>query len=55
MSPKFYAFCEEMAGWMKHSGVSVFDVEGGRYPQQCDVPVTVKGNVWYVHFLSRQQ
>ena len=55
MSPDYYAICDEIAGWMKHSGVSVFDVNGGRYPDQCDAPVTVKGNVWYVHFLSRQQ
>jgi alpha-L-fucosidase len=55
MSPKYYSVCDEMAAWMKHSGVSVFDVKGGRYPDQCDAPVTIKDNVWYVHFLSRQQ
>jgi len=55
LSPAHYAICDEMAGWMKHSGVSVFDVEAGPYPERSDVPVTIKGNVWYVHFLSRQQ
>jgi alpha-L-fucosidase len=55
MSPKYYSVCDEMAAWMKHSEVSVFDVEPGPYPEQCDAPVTRKGNGWYVHFLSRQQ
>jgi len=55
MSPKFYAACDEMAAWMKHSGISVFDVEPGPYPERSDAPVTTKGNVWYVHFLSRNQ
>jgi len=55
MSPHYYSICQEMAAWMKHSGVSVFDVEAGPYPERSDAPVTVKGGVWYVHFLSRQQ
>ena len=55
MSPDYYAICDEMAAWMKHSGVSVFDVEAGPYPERSDAPVTMKDNVWYVHFLSRQQ
>jgi len=55
MSPEYYAICDEMATWMKHSGVSVFDVEAGPYPERSDAPVTVKGNAWYVHFLSRQK
>jgi len=55
MSPDYYAICNEMAAWMKHSAASVFDVEAGPYPERSDAPVTIKGNVWYVHFLSRQQ
>jgi alpha-L-fucosidase len=55
MSPKYYSACDEMAAWMKYGGVSVFDVEAGPYLERSDAPVTVKGNVWYVHFLSRQQ
>ncbi|MDR3677677.1 MAG: alpha-L-fucosidase [Acidobacteriota bacterium] len=55
MSPKFYTACDELAGWMKYGAPSVFDVTPGPYPEQCDVPVTFKGNVWYVHFLSRKQ
>ena len=53
--PSTTAVCDEMAAWMKYGGVSVFDVEAGPYPERCDAPVTVKDNVWYVHFLSRQQ
>jgi alpha-L-fucosidase len=55
MSPHYYAILDEMTAWMKHSAASVFDVEAGPYPERCDAPVTVKNNVWYVHFLSRQQ
>jgi alpha-L-fucosidase len=55
MSPAYYAICDEMAEWMKHSGVSVFDVEAGPYPERSDAPVTTKGSLWYVHFLSRPQ
>ena len=55
MSPHYYQVCEEMAAWMKHSGVSVFDVEPGPYPVRCDVPITMKSKVWYLHFLSRPQ
>ncbi|MGA3326604.1 MAG: alpha-L-fucosidase [Terriglobia bacterium] len=55
MSPKYYAACDEMAAWMKHSSASVFDVESGPYPERSDVPVTCKGNVWYLHFLSPNQ
>lgn len=53
MSPDYYAIGAQMAAWMKHSAVSVFDVEAGPYPERSDAPVTVKGNVWYVHFLAR--
>jgi alpha-L-fucosidase len=55
MSPKYYAFCDEMAAWMKYGGVSVFDVEAGPYPERSDAPVTIRDSVWYVHFLSRRQ
>jgi alpha-L-fucosidase len=55
MSPKYYQACDEMAAWMKYGGVSVFDVLPGPYPERSDAPVTVKGNKWYVHFLSPQQ
>ena len=35
---------------MKHSGESVFDVEGGGFPSTANQPVTVKGDsVMYAH------
>jgi alpha-L-fucosidase len=55
MSPEYYRTCDEMAAWMKYGAVSVFDIEAGPYPERCDAPVTIKGNIWYVHFLSRPQ
>lgn len=55
MRPAFYEICAQMAAWMKHSAESVFDVEAGPYPQRASVPVTVKGAVWYLHFLTPGQ
>lgn len=52
MRPAFYEICDQMAAWMKHSAESLFDVEAGPYPQRADVPVTVKGGTWYLHFLT---
>ncbi len=55
MPPAYYTICDEMAEWMKHSAVSIYDVDAGPYPAGVDAPVTVKGNVWYVHFLTANQ
>jgi alpha-L-fucosidase len=52
MPPDFYTVCDGMAAWMKHSAVSVYDVEAGAFPQRCNCPVTVKGGTWYVHFIE---
>lgn len=36
--------------WMKHSGESVYDVQGGGFPEKANQPVTVKGDtIMYVH------
>lgn len=43
---------KEMGEWMKHSGESVYDVQGGPYPEKANQPVTLKGNrTMYVHLL----
>lgn len=55
MSPDFYRTCEEMAGWMKHSGESVEGADPGFYPERCDVPTTIKGATWYLHLLGDQR
>jgi alpha-L-fucosidase len=52
LSPDYYRICDEIAAWMRHSGASVRDVEPGPYPEQCDVPVTRRGNIWYLHLLG---
>ncbi len=55
MPPEYYAICDEMAAWMKHSAVSIYDIEPGPYPDRSTCPVTVKGNTWYVHFVDFQR
>lgn len=41
---------KEIGKWMKHSGESVFDVTGGTFPEQCNQPMTLKGDsVMYLH------
>jgi alpha-L-fucosidase len=55
MPSSFYAICTEMTEWMKHSAVSIYDVESGPYPDRSDCPVTVKGDTWFVHFLTPNQ
>ena len=55
MPPSYYAVCDDMAAWMKHSAVSIYDVESGPYPDRADTPVTVKGDTWFVHFLTPNQ
>ena len=55
MPPSFYQRCAELAAWMRHSGVSVYGVEAGPYPEQSDAPVTVAGDLWYVHFLPGER
>ncbi len=50
MPQEFYDKCAEMAEWMKHSGESVIGITGGGpYPEQSNVPTTIKDNTWYLH------
>ncbi len=55
MPPDFYRTCEELAGWMKHSGESLDSVSPLARPEQADQPVTVKGDTWYAHLLGYQR
>ncbi len=55
LPPAYYEICEQLAGWMKHSGESVFATAAGPYPEQCDVPATVKADALYLHFLSPEK
>jgi alpha-L-fucosidase len=52
MQDEFYTTCDHMAAWMKHSSVSIYDVQAGEFPERSTVPVTVKGNTWFVHFIE---
>jgi alpha-L-fucosidase len=50
----YYARLAELKAWLKHSAESVFDTQGGPWPEQCNVPITVRKNRWYLHFTSNQ-
>jgi alpha-L-fucosidase len=50
MPPVFYKRMEQIAQWMEKHAESVLGVEPGPWPEQSDVPVTVRGNTWYIHF-----
>ncbi|MCX6622562.1 MAG: alpha-L-fucosidase [Acidobacteria bacterium] len=55
MAPEFYRTCEEMAGWMKHSGESVRATGPISDSRLCDAPVTRNGNSWYIHLLGYER
>jgi alpha-L-fucosidase len=42
-----YERFRELGAWMKTNGVAVLDVEGGPWPERCNVPVTTKGKHFY--------
>ncbi len=48
----YYRRMEELKGWMKDHQQSVIDTTGGPYPEQSNVPVTIKDKTWYFHILS---
>lgn len=45
----YYKRMEQLARWMQHSGPSVTDVQGGPWPERCNVPVTCRSDRWYAH------
>jgi len=50
MPDQFYERCRELAAWMAHSREAIYDMDGGGvYPEQCNVPVTIAANRWYLH------
>jgi alpha-L-fucosidase len=51
MPQPYYDGTEQLAGWMRHSGESLFGIEPGGWPESSDVPVTVNGKTQYVHLL----
>jgi len=51
LPPEVKQEMDELAGWMKHSQESVMGVEGGNYPEESKVPVTVGKNAIYAFAL----
>jgi len=51
MPDKFYQCMRETKGWMAVNGASIRGVKPGPYPEQSNVPVTVRGRTWYLHLL----
>jgi alpha-L-fucosidase len=52
MPDLYYARLSELKAWLEHSGEAVFDTAGGPWPEQSNVPVTVRTNTWYLHFTT---
>jgi alpha-L-fucosidase len=44
-----YRRFEQLGRWLEVHHEAVFDVEPGPWPQQANVPVTVRDSVWYLH------
>jgi alpha-L-fucosidase len=55
LPPNFYRICDELAGWMKHSGESLNGTVPLKPIEQSDQPTTVSGDTWYVHLLGYQR
>lgn len=48
MPEVYYRRMEELGAWMAPNGQAVVDVDRGPHPEQSNVPVTVRGNTWYL-------
>lgn len=49
MPPAYYERMGELTRWMQGNAQSVVDVQAGPGPDRSNVPVTVKGDMWYLH------
>ncbi|MFH0824378.1 MAG: alpha-L-fucosidase [Pseudomonadota bacterium] len=54
MPDLYYARLSELKAWFEHSGEAVFDSDGGPWPEQSNLPVTVRANTWYLHFTTAE-
>jgi alpha-L-fucosidase len=45
----FYKRMAQLASWMAHSAESVLGTTPGPWPERCNVPVTIKGDTWFLH------
>ena len=51
MPDSVYRCLADVKAWMDVHGESVIGVQAGPYPEQCNVPVTVRDKTWYLHLL----
>jgi alpha-L-fucosidase len=47
----YYPCMEKIKAWMATRRESVIGVQAGPYPEQSNMPVTVRGRTWYIHLL----
>jgi alpha-L-fucosidase len=52
MPEAVYERLSEMKDWMCRNSPSVKGVERAPWPQKCNLPVTRRGNIWYIHVLA---
>ena len=50
LSATYYRRMEQIAAWMEYGAPSIFDVTPGPWPERSTVPVTIRGNRWFLHF-----
>jgi alpha-L-fucosidase len=50
-----YSCLAEVQAWMDKHRESVIDVQPGPYPEQSNVPVTIRGKTWYLHLLPKTE
>jgi alpha-L-fucosidase len=55
MPPPFFAGMAEVRDWMKINGESVLGASPMPETSQANVPVTTRGNVWYLHAVNGRQ
>jgi alpha-L-fucosidase len=51
MPATYYRRMTELAAWMRHSGEAMLGTQAGPYPEAGTVPITVRGDAWYLHVL----
>ncbi|MBN1864356.1 MAG: alpha-L-fucosidase [Victivallales bacterium] len=49
LPPVAYRRLDELAAWMRHSRESIENTTLGSWPERCNVPVTCRDNIWYLH------
>lgn len=55
MPELYYERMAELASWMEVNGEAFENVQGGPYPESCNMPVTVSQGKWYIHLTDPDQ